>query len=897
MRSLLLTEEEKKSILGLYSNNNTNSHNSLITEKYRIKKLMNLNEGVDPSKIFQDVPGLKKLGKLMGLASESEQGLTKKVDDFVNDLGGYSSKLQSKGVKNLDDLLKVAREWQEANSKKFGTIVDEAALIDRFIKENKIIEEIETKLINKSLDDATTQTSKSFDELDGLFGFDDVEKAELTDGTKLSEVKTQTEIDDAVTKVSNTEETVRDILFDVQTRIKKLKALVDKNLGEPSQKELLGRLIEQEAKLGKYLKQLEKHKQALVTASEQMDVAKVRGDNTLNFMGKSFDPQVLSPWQRAFYKMGLDKLPEFVTLIIRFVMRVISFKRVKLLQEELAGQMARLIELQRMISSGYYSPELLRELEYASKEAQNLTKNLQGKDISFNYKGNTPNAYEYFVRFIKGSTGFIEAKDISEIWKRVTSILQYSVTEGKITQDEANTILKRIKNAYTNVDSKTGEVTTSDMNGLLMLRSDLDEIAKESGYTKLTEELPTNSEVAAELAKKQSDIPSIIGRWFRSVKEYGLGITTKVWWENLFKYTAGICIKELIYGLPLNLKYYLRPLAKGFNLKNVAIIIGRLALSKAASTVVIGFITSSLRYIYLYNIMGVTELTPDEIENLAWRSWNEEMQKYRDFDLPKLFSDVFSVDKSIKYDYNPATLTSDDPDEKARAKYASEVNYKYGPLRIKFREIWDEFSSFSKSQPTKKELNTYMAMQQQKLNNDTTKNINEKNQKYQDLFYSLDEETQAGAAGSNFKKIMEENEFFATSFTESQRKLFVDRLFYRNHFVGGIPDYKLLDSVDKIRNTFLTITNYAPDACVCKKPLAYTEKDIEYFGETKTCKIPICDDYVRIEDRKSINFYPSKNNPTDWDAASGFFINNSAKSVQGNISDWRPMNELNKYVK
>ena len=134
-----------------------------------------------------------------------------------------------------------------------------------------------------------------------------------------------------------------------------------------------------------------------------------------------------------------------------------------------------------------------------------------------------------FVRFIKGSTGFIEAKDISEIWKRVTTMLQDSVTEGKITQDEANTILKRIKNAYANVDSKTGEVTTSNMNGLLMLRSDLDEIAKESGYTELTEKLPTNSEVAAELAKGQSDIPSRLGRWFRSVKEYGLGITTKEW--------------------------------------------------------------------------------------------------------------------------------------------------------------------------------------------------------------------------------------------------------------------------------------------------------------------------------------------------------------------------------
>lgn len=897
MRSLLLTEEEKKSILGLYSNTNSNYYNSLLTEKYRIKKLMNLNEGVDPSKIFQEVPGLKRLGELLGLASESEQGLTKKVDDFVNDLGGYSSKLQSKGVKNLDDLLKVAREWQEANSKKFGTIVDEAALIDRFIKENKIIEEIETKLINKSLDDVTTQTSKSFDELDGLFGFDDVKKAQLTDGTKLSEVKTQTEIDDAVTKVKDTKETVRDILSDVQRQKAKLGA-VDKNFRTKAQQDLLDKLIEQEAKLQKYLTQLEKHEKALVKASEQMDVAKTRSDNTLNFMGKSFDPQVLSPWQRAFYKMGLDKLPEFVNLIVRFTMRVLTFKRVKLLQEELAGQMARLIELERMVSSGYYSPELLKELEYVSKEVQNLTKNLQGKNISFNYKGSTPNAYEYFVRFIKGGIGIgKEAADIAEIWKRVRSMLQASVTEGKITQDEANTILKRIENAYTNTDYKTGEVITSDMNGLLMLRSDLDELAKESGYKELTQKLPSESEVAAELAAKQSDIPSMIGRWFRSVKEYGLGFTKGEFWKNLLKGLFGITFRELLYGLPLNLKYYLRPLAKGFNLKNVAIIIGRLALSKAASTVVIGFITSSLRYVYLFNIMGVTELTPDEIKNLAWRSWNEEMQKYRDIDITEIFSDIFSVDKSKKYDYNPATLTSDDPDEKARAKYASEVNYKYGPLRIKFREIWDEFSSFSESQPTKEELNTYKAIQAQKLEFNTTKELNEENQKYQDLFYSLDREKQQAAAGSSFEDLMVENRGYATSFTDSERKLFVDRLFYRNSFVGGIIDYKTLNSADKIRNTFLTITNYAPDACVCKKPLAYTEKDIEYFGETKTCKIPICDDYVRIESRKRKNFVDKNKEGIKNDASDGFLVGNSAKSITANYSDWRPMNELNKYVK
>ena len=890
MRSLLLTEEEKKSILGLYSNNNTNSHNSLITEKYRIKKLMNLNEGVDPKKIFQEVPGLKRLGELMGLASESEQGLTKKVDDFVNDLGEYSSKLQSKGVKNLDDLLKVAREWQEANSKKFGTIVDEATLIDRFIKENKIIEEIETKLINKSLDDVTTQTSKSFDELDGLFGFDDVDKAELTDGTKLSEVKTQTEIDDAVTKVKDTKETVRDILSDVQRQKAKLGA-VDKNFRTKAQQDLLDKLIEQEAKLQKYLTQLEKHEKALVKASEQMDVAKTRSDNTLNFMGKSFDPQVLSPWQRAFYKMGLDKLPEFVTLIVRFVMRVISFKRVKLLQEELAGQIARMIELQRMVSEGYQSTELLRELEYVSKEIENLTKNLQGKDISFNYKGNTPNAYEYFVRFIKGGIG-TEATDIAEIWKRVTSMLQNSVTEGKITQDEANSILKRIKNAYTNYTPK-GEAEVKDLTGFFVLKSDLDELAQEAGYKGLSEKLPTEGQMTSELAEGQSDLASKIRRRFLATKEYATGITTKKWWGDFFKGIGRMGINELVFGLPLSLKYYLKPLAKGFNLKNMVILVGKLVLTKAIGTVVFGAVGAFIRYGALMTTMGFTDFTPEECKQLAFKSWIEEMQKYKDLDFTEMVKDVVSVDKSRDYSVNRATAT----EEPERAIYASEINQKYGPLRLKGVEFVGELISVIESSPTQSEINTYRIKLQTELNDKTTKTFNEQNQKYQDLFYSLDKEEQKSASGSYFEDFMLENREYATLFTDSQRKLFVDRLFYRNNFVGGIPDYKSLNSVDKIRNTFLTITNYAPAACVCKKSLAYTEKDIEYFGETKTCKIPICDDYVRLESNKRLNFVDKNTKGIKNDGSSGFLVGASAKSNSANYSDWRPMNELNKYVK
>ena len=292
--------------------------------------------------------------------------------------------------------------------------------------------------------------------------------------------------------------------------------------------------------------------------------------------------------------------------------------------------------------------------------------------------------------------------------------------------------------------------------------------------------------------------------------------------SDFFKGIGRMGINELVFGLPLSLKYYLKPLAKGFNLKNMVILVGKLVLTKAIGTVVFGAIGAFIRYGALMATMGFTNFTPEECKQLAFKSWIEEMQKYKDLDFTEMVKDVVSVDKSRDYSVNRATAT----EEPERAIYASEINQKYGPLRLKGVEFVGELISVIGSLPTQSEINTYRIKLQTELNDKTTKTLNEKNQKYQDLFYSLDEETQAGAAGSNFKKIMEENEFFATSFTESQRKLFVDRLFYRNHFVGGIPDYKLLDSVDKIRNTFLTITNYAPDACVCKKPLAYTEKDI-----------------------------------------------------------------------
>ena len=904
MKSLLLTEEEKKSILGLYSNTINNSKNNpLLTEKSRIKKLMNLNEGVTPSKIFQEVPGLKKLGELIGFSSESEQGLTKKVDEFVSDLGTYSPRLRNRNINSLDDLLRVSREWQQQNAKKFGSIVDEAALIDRFLKENDIIEEIETKIINDSLDDITKTTTKAFDDLDALFGFDDVERATMTDGVKIGEegsLKTQTQIDESLTKIKDTKETVNDILLGVKRQKAKLGA-VDKNFRTAEQQRLLDILIEQEGKLEKYIRQLEKQEKAYVTASEQLDIAKVRQDDTLTYMGKTFDPQVLSPWQRAFYKMGLDKLPEFVTLILRFTMRVLRFQRVKLLQEELAGNVARLIELERMVSRGYQSPELKQEMEFVSKEIENLTMNLQGKDISFDYKGNTPNMYEYFARFIKGSTGQIpilnkESTNISDIWLRITGMLQNSVKDGKITQDEANTILKRIKSSYT-ITNTAGDQQPKDLTGFFVLKSDLDELANEAGFKELTDKFPKEGQIVNELKEGQTDWSSSIRKNFNEIITNLRGVKDKSWWGNFFKGFVRLCFNELILGLPLNLKYYLRPLSKGFNLRNMVELVGKIAISKAISSYLLGAVTAFLKWGALMTTMGITGFSPQECEQIAWSNWTEEMKKYKDIDLGEITKQIVSIDMSTEYGENPVTATSDDPKEKKRAQYAKEVNLKFGPLRVKGGEFVMEIISLYKSLPSQQELNTYRKQQQQKLNENTRVVLNKEQEKYQDLFYSLDKESQKTASGSEFVDIMEDGDFYAENFTPSERKMFIERTFYRNTYAGGVPEYEELNTVEKIKNTFLTLDNYAPDACVCRKPLAYTEKDITFYGETKTCKIPICDDYVRLLSRKPLSFDNRDKTDIPADGQMGFLIGNSAKSSSANYSDWKPIEQLKDYVK
>ena len=158
----------------------------------------------------------------------------------------------------------------------------------------------------------------------------------------------------------------------------------------------------------------------------------------------------------------------------------------------------------------------------------------------------------------------------------------------------------------------------------------------------------------------------------------------------------------------------------------------------------------------------------------------------------------------------------------------------------------------------------------------------------------MDKESQKTASGSEFVSIMEEDIFYAKNFTPSERKMFIERTFYRNTFVGGVPE---LNSAEKFKNTFLNLTNYAPDACVCRKPLAYTEKDITFYGETKTCKIPICDDYVRLLSRKPLSFEDRKKTNIPADGQMGFLIGNSAKSSSANYSDWKPIEQLKDYVK
>jgi hypothetical protein len=512
---------------------------------------------------------------------------------------------------------------------------------------------------------------------------------------------------------------------------------VDKNFRTPEQQRLLDILIEQEGKLEKYIYQLGEQEKAYVTASEQLDIAKVRQDDTLTYMGKTFDPQVLSPWQRAFYKMGLDKLPEFVTLILRFTMRVLRFQRVKLLQEELAGNVARLIELQRMVSRGYQSTELKQEMEFVSKEIENLTMNLQGKDIFFDYKGNTPNMYEYFARFIKGSTGQIpilnkEATNISDIWYRIQGMLQESIKDGKITQDEGSTILKRIKSAYT-ITNTAADQQPKDLTGFLVLKSDLDELAREAGFEKLTDDLPKEGQIVNELKEGQTDWSSSIRKNFNEIITNLTGVNTKSWWGNFFKGFIRLCFNELILGLPLNLKYYLRPLSKGFNLRNMVVLVGKLAISKAIGSYLLGAVAAFVKWGALMTTMGYTGFSPQECEQIAWSNWTEEMKKYKDIDLGEITKQIVSIDTSKEYGENPVTATSDDPKEKERAQYAKEVNLKFGPLRVKGGEFVMEVISIWKTLPTQEELTTYEKQIQKEINENISVKFTKEQKKHSEI--------------------------------------------------------------------------------------------------------------------------------------------------------------------
>lgn len=881
MRSLLITEEEKKTILNLYSRLPINDNNTLYNEKSRIKKLMNINEGLDPSDVFK-IPIFKKLGELLEISSEGAEKQLEKSKYFSENLGEYSSKLRQQGIETIDDLLKKARAWQVENSKLWGSIADEGTLIDRYLREQKIFEDIEQKLINDNLDEVVSSTNKDLDELSEVLGLTDAEKAEINGGVDIGN-KSQAELDEAAVKLDTSKKNVTDLLNQVRRQKEKL-TNIDKKFRDPNQQKLLQSLIDQEEKLQKYLTALEKQKKALEKASEQLDEAKVRYDNTVNFQGKVFNPTKLSYVQRIWIKFSLDKLPEFFTLIFRFVSKVLSFQRVKLLQEELGEKMARLIELQRQVSAGMQSVELNREMEYISKEIDMLTKNLQGKDISFNYKGDKPTAYEYFVRFIKGGTG-LESTEITDVWLRITGMLQNSVREGKITQEEANTILKRIKTAYTQYDN-AGEPLTKNLKGFFILRSDLDEIAQEAGYKELPETLPKEGEIGVELAKAQNDVTSRLGRWYRNAIG-SLGLKSESWGGRFMEGLWKIIRNEAIFGLPLNLKYYLKPLARGFNVKNVLILIGKVALTKALSTLIFGWITCWAKFGALEATMGLSGLNQKQCEQLAWKSWREDVQKYKDLDLTAIVKDVVSIDTSIETDTNPATATL----EKERAVYATEVNKKYGPFRLKFYEFVEELYSNLGAKPTQDELAIYAKQKAKELEGKVTEYAKEKNAEYDKLFYAFDEDTQRQMSGSKFTDIMEDGDFYAAQFTEAERKLFIERTFYRNDYIGAVPgDIK---TNEEIKQTFLNRNKYLPDACVCKNKLTYKEEVVA--GEI--CNIPQCDDYVRILMRRPLSFDDRDKYNITADGAAGFLVGSSAKSESNSYADWKPMSELKNYVK
>ncbi len=875
---ITLTEEEKNRILGLHNKlpNSSNDSNTLINEISGMFKMMNLpqtkkinllNEGVNPAvlkEILEKIPYLKPL----------IQNLDEKAFlELTENLGKLSDTLANKGVNTLDDLVRVAKEFAENNKSQLKVVTtDESALIYQFLQLNKnILEEFRIGIQKPIIDAMNANTTKIFTEIEqtlidvdsevgGTF-FDDMEKfTQLTDETAEGLEKSIDDIDSTVKLIDETIE-------EFEEKVKNLGS-VKPNTPEA---ELLAKYNRYLSSLKKMKSALEKRKTSLTGLKETagMDINKMKSD-VIEYKGKVYNVANMNGFQKGLLKIGLDHWGPLFWAIVRFVVNGSRFVALRTQLLENITKLKDLTDQMRFLSTD----EITADFKTYISDTSSLLEQINGKYFRFG-----PGSNKNFKTFLKEIWGgkLKDLGDIQTIWKEITGILEQEVKRGNLTQDEATKILQGIYDNYAyfneakqRISPDSAETVFEYFQGLFKMRNDFTAVAKETGY-----------DLSVNLKAPVEDIVSQDTRWLSNYFAQ--------WWKAAGAFSSKgflsaigkVFLRDFLIGLPLNVRYYLKPFAKrGIGLRAALEVFARLSAAKALSTIVFGGVGSYVKYLALkYTITGA-EKSDAEIENIAWSEWNETMSAYKDLDVSQMFKEVAGFDFSKEMGKN----------EISGDEYIEQQNAQFGILNFNIYSFIKEFTSTGKALPTISEIEKYTIEKANQTKKLIKQETSEKLKDYENLYYSFDEAEQMEISDEDGKyKLISSNMYKLDSgLVSKMESRFFMKMIYNGNLVLDV------DNLAEVSKNYNNIKNYRGYACICKTNLKYDVKQIQIGNETKTAEIPLCDDYVRL-----VNFFPTSLSDYSsapqplrlkYDGKMGFIDSENLKN--NSYKDWQPLTNL-----
>ena len=875
---ITLTEEEKNRILGLHNKlpNSGNNGNTLINEISGMFKMMDLpqtkkinllTEGVNPAtlrEVLEKIPYLKPL--IQNLDEEAFLALTKNLNKLSNTLA-------NKGITTLDDLVRVAKEFAENNKTDLKVVTtDENALIYQYLKlNNSILNELRIGLQKPVIDAMNANTTKIFGEIEqtlidvdsevGRTFFDDMEQfTQVADDTVEGLEKNINDIDSTVLLIDETIE-------EFEEKVKNLGA-VKPNTPEA---ELLAKYNRYLSGLKKMKLALDKRKTALKGLKEtaSMDPSQFKSD-VIEWKGKTYDVSNMNGFQKRLLKIGVDHMGPLFWAIVRFVVNGSRFVALRTQLLENITKLKDLTDQMRFLSTD----EITSDFKTYISDTSSLIEQINGKYFRFG-PGSNKN-FKTLLKEIWGGKGS-DMAELQTIWKEITGILEQEVKRGNLNQDEANKILQDIYDNYAyfteggeRISPDAAETFVDYFQGLTKMRNDFSDVAKETGYDL---KVDFNKPATNIVGKDTRWLNNYFAQWWKAAGAF----SSKGFLSALGK----VFLRDFLIGLPLNIRYYLKPFAKtGFNLRSSLEVFLRLSAAKALSTIVFGGIGAYVKYLSLKFTVTGSEKSDAEIENIAWSEWNETMSAYKDLDVSQMLKQIAGFDFSKKMGKNEIT----------GEEYIEQQNAQFGIVRFNLYSFIMEFTSTGKAIPSVPELEEYLkdkGKQEKKL---ISQNLREKLKNYENLYYSFDEAKQMEISDEDGKyKIITTNMYKLDGGLISKME---SRFFMKMVYAGEtVLD---VENVANVKKNYANINNYRGYACICKTNLKYDVKPIQIGDETKTAEIPLCDDYVRLS-----NFYPtSLSDYSDapqplrlkYDGKMGFIDSENLKN--NSYKNWQPLTNL-----